>query len=280
MKPAAKGKRLIGIVPLASNEENFGLPWSGYFNIIGDQYMALERSIYECAVVGCESIWVVCNDDTSPLVKERVGDYVLNPNFYEQRDFIKNKENYKKYIPIFYTPVPYKDRERRNSLSWSILQGALTAFKVSSSLSSWANPTKYYVSFPYGVYDPEELRKHKTLIKGNKSFLVSYEGSTVQNNLYLGFTFFPEEWLEFKREIKTNCSGGDKNLPLLKRWSSRNFKLDKIFNSDIMNIENNIEVSTYYDISNWEGLLKYYKSDCILKKPESNFMKPYFMKRD
>ena len=280
MKQPPKGKRLVGIIPLATNCNDFKLPWPWYLNPIGENYLAIERSIYECALVGCESIWVVCNDDTVPLVKERLGDYIMDPKVFDHRPFIKNKEDHKKYIPIFYTPVPQKDRGRRDSLSWSILHGALTAFQISSSISSWAKPTKYYVSFPAGVYDPEELKQHRASIRGPDAFFISYDSKTVENNRYLGFTFFPHEWVEFKRLIKRNCSGGDKGLPIYERWSSRNFKLDKIFNSDIMNIEKKIEVSKYFDISTWDGLMNLYRFGSGFQKPSDEIIKPFFMKRE
>ena len=33
----------------------------------------------------------MCNDDFAPLVKKRIGDYVMSPRFFEEKDFVKEK---------------------------------------------------------------------------------------------------------------------------------------------------------------------------------------------
>tara|TARA_B100000085_G_scaffold60353_1_gene53106 strand:- start:9431 stop:10195 length:765 start_codon:yes stop_codon:yes gene_type:complete len=240
--------------------------------------LAIERSVLECALAGCDSIWLVCDDDVAPLVKRRVGDYVMSPKYFEEKNFVKRKDYHEKWVPIFYTPISQKDRDKRDSLGWSILHGALTAFIVSSKLSKWVTPTKYYVSFPYGIYQSKIVKKHRDAIRGPESFFLSHEGKTVRQNKYLGFTFFPEDWPKFKWHMKNQCTGGSRALPLEERWSSRNFSLDKIFNLDIIDVDKKIEVEEYYDLEHWESLEKFYASDLILDRPSKQFMRPYFMK--
>ena len=55
-------------------------------------------------------------------------------------------------------------------------------------------PDKYYVSFPYGVYDPEILRPHRKDISSERPFMLSHKGKTVQDNEYLGFTFDKDDF--------------------------------------------------------------------------------------
>ena len=254
MQSAPQGRNLAGIVPLSGWKSSFDFPWPDYLHPLREGFLAVERSIYECALAGCDSIWVVCNDDLAPLVKKRIGDYVMSPRFFEEKDYVKRKDYHEKWIPIYYTPIAQKDRDRRDSLGWSILHGALTAFIISDKMSKWVRPTKYYVSFPYGIYKIKEIRKHRDLIRGPESFYICHDGKTVRQNKYLGFTFFPEDWAKIKWNIKNHCTGGDKTIPPSERWSSRNFTLDKIFNNDIMK-KNSVFLNTpnYQEVVTWQG---------------------------
>ncbi len=279
MKKAPKGRNVAGIVPLAGWKNSFDFPWPDYLQPLREGFLALERSVYECAYAGCDSIWVVCNDDIAPVVRTRLGDYVMSPKYFDEKQFVKNKEYHQKWIPIFYTPVSQKDRDRRDSLGWSALHGALMAFQISDKMSQWVLPTKYYVSFPYGIYNPEFLKKHKDAIRGPDSFFISYEQKTVRDNLYLGFTFKPEDWPKFKHHIKDQCTGGSRALPAHERWSSRHFTLDKIFNVDVISVDKKVEVPEYYNMDTWDSLLEYYNSEMKIPRPTKQFMKPYYHRR-
>ena len=56
---------LAGIVPVAGKESDFGFEWSGCMMPIASNYTAVERAVVECAWAGCETIWIICNDDVS-----------------------------------------------------------------------------------------------------------------------------------------------------------------------------------------------------------------------
>ena len=241
--------------------------------------MALERSVYECAYAGCDSIWIVCGDDVAPLIKKRIGDYVMSPGYFDQKDFVKSKHYHEKWIPIFYTPMTQKDRDRRDSLGWSALHGALMAFQISDKMSQWVLPTKYFVSFPYGIYHSGIVKPHRDAIRGKQSFFLSHEGKTVRDGMYLAFTFFPEDWPKFKHHIKNQCSGGSRSIPLQERWSSRHFTLDKIFDVGVISVDKKVEVSEYYSLDKWSDLQRYYASDIKIPRPTKQFMKPYYHKR-
>ena len=278
MKPAPKGRNLAGIIPISGKKDSFDFPWPDYLQPLREGFLAVERCVYECAYAGCDSIWIVCNDDTSPLIRKRIGDYVMSPTFFKQKDFVKNKGYHEKWIPVFYTPISQKDRDRRDSLGWSVLHGALSSFLVSDRLSSWANPTKYFVSFPYGIYDPSFVQDHLDAIRGPESFYSCYDGKSVRDGLYLSFTFFPEDWPKFKHHIKDQCTGGSRLMPAQERWSSRHFTLDKIFDISVISIDKKVEVGEYYDLDSWNQLKEYYKSDLKIPRPTRQFMKPYIFK--
>jgi len=203
----------------------------------------------------------------------------MSPKYFEQKDFVKNKDYHKKWIPIFYTPLSQKDRDRRDSLGWSALHGALMAFQISDKMSQWVLPTKYFVSFPYGLYHTGIVRDHRDAIRGPKSFFLSHQGQTARDGLYLGFTFFPEDWPKFKHHVKNQCSGGNRDIPFQERWSSRHFTLDKIFNVDVISIDKKVEVPEYYDLDSWDSLQQYYTSEMKIPRPTREFMKPYHHRR-
>jgi len=279
LKSAPKGRNLAGIIPLAGRNDSFGFPWPDYLQPIREGMLALERSVYECAYAGCDSIWVVCGDDVAPIVKKRLGDYVMSPRYFEEKDFVKNKDYHEKWIPIFYTPLSQKDRDRRDSLGWSALHGALMAFQVADKMSQWTCPTKYFVSFPFGVYHTGIVRDYRAAIRGEESFFFSHHGKTVRDGLYLGFTFFPEDWPKFKHHVKDQCSGGSREIPFQERWSSRHFTLDKIFNVDVISVDKKVEIRDYYHLDTWESLQAYYASDMKIPRPTRQFMKPYYHRR-
>lgn len=279
MHSAPTGRNVAGIIPLTGRQNSFDFPWPDYLQPIRQGMLAVERSIYECAYAGCDSIWVVCGDDVAPLVKKRLGDYVMSPRYFEEKDFVKNKDYHEKWIPIFYTPMTQKDRDRRDSLGWSALHGALMAFQMSDKMSQWCLPTKYFVSFPYGLYHPHLVRDHRDAIRGPNSFFLSHQEKTARDNKYLAFTFFPEDWPKFKHHVKNQCTGGSRAIPAAERWSSRHFTLDKIFDVGVISIDRKVEVPEYYDLDTWDSLQAYYRSEMKIPRPTRQFMKPYYHRR-
>jgi len=280
MNPAPQGRNIAGIIPLSGWKSTFDFPWPDYLQPLREGFLALDRSVYECAYAGCDSIWIVCNDDVAPLIKSRIGDYVMSPRYFEEKDFVKRKDYHEKWIPIYYTPIAQKDRDRRDSLGWSILHGSLTSFMISDKMSRWVTPTKYFVSFPYGIYHPGFIRNHRDAIRGPDSFFLSHMGKTVRDNKYLAFTFFPEDWPKFKWNIKEQCTGGDRSIPFQERWSSKNFSLDKIFSLDVISMDKVNEVEEYYDLASWESLKSYYASSLKIPRPTRGFMKPYIFNKE
>ena len=278
MTPAPKGRNLAAIIPLAGYQDVLDFPWPDYLHPLREGMLAVDRSVYECAYAGCDSIWIVCNDDTSPLVKHRIGDYVMSPRYFEEKDFVKRKDYHEKWIPVYYVPISQKDRNRRDSLGWSILQGALSSFLISNKMSKWVRPTKYYVSFPYGVYDTSAIRDYRSIIRGPDSFYISHKDQTVRDDMFLGFTFAPEDWKKFKWNIKNSCTGGDRTIPAHERWSSQHFSLSKIFNLPDIKIESRLEIENYYSLQTWDSIQEYYKSGIKIPRPSKQFMKPYKFK--
>jgi len=262
---------LAGIIPVAGQPLDFKFPWHDCLQPIGVDYLAIERAVLECAFAGCDTIWIVANDDIQPLIKSRLGDYVQDPVYIFRKYNPGNiKENHKP-ISIYYTPIHPKDRDKRDCLGWSVLYGAKMSYIVSSRMSKWLVPTKYYVSFPYGVYDPSVLRDHRKQIASSKCFYLECGGKTIKDGEYLGFTFGENEYKQYRDHLKKSSTGAYKpvpqgeypseKLPLEERYSARFFSLDKVFGIGDTSGANIVCIDDYHNIDSWEGLRDYLGSD-------------------
>jgi len=267
---------LAGVVPVAGQKLDFDMPWHDALMPISKGYAAVERAVAECATVGCETIWVVCNDDIAPLIKHVLGESVQDPLWVHRKNPAEQGRN----IPIFYVPINASDRRKRDSLGWSVIQGAMTARNVGTKISTWTRPDRYYVSFPYGVYPIDFLYHLRKKISHKDGFHVSFNGKTIKDNKFLGFTFNDKELKRMRHRVFTNGTGratGDpmkgtrKELPLEEKWSARFFSLDKIFENVTLNanVELENEPLWYYGIDNWEDYALYLGSgeSNMIEKP-------------
>ena len=255
---------LAGIVPVAGQKLDFNFPWHDCLQPIGKNYLAVERAVLECAYAGCETIWIVCHDDMQPLIKHRLGEYVLDPVFLDRKRFSSEGEQYE--IPIYYVPIHPKDRDKRDCLGWSVLYGALTAYWLSKTISKWVIPDRFYAAFPYGVYNPKLVQPYRKQISSKVPFCVTYLDKTIKDNEYLGFTFDGEDFKECRKHLRKEGTGeffgyDTDRIPIEKRWSARHFELDKVF--ECVNIDGATTLGTpwYYKIDSWGGLCSFFGSE-------------------
>ena len=164
-----KAFHLAGIVPVAGQPLDFDFPWHDSCMPIAQNFLAAERSVMECAYAGCETIWVVCNDDIQPLIRYRLGEMVQDP-VWVLREHSFSKRDYQKPIQIHYVPISPRDVNKRDCLSWGVIHGATIAQKICSGLSTNLGVDKFYVSWPYGFYGPTLVRKYRNLISSKKNF--------------------------------------------------------------------------------------------------------------
>ena len=270
---------LAGVVPVAGQKLDFNFPWHDSLQPIGQDYLAVERAVVECAYAGCETIWVVCNDDMQPLIRHRLGEYIQDPVWLQRRHYYGATQLHKE-IPIYYVPIHSKDLSKRDCLGWSVLYGALTAYHISKKISKWVAPDRYYVAFPYGVYEPETLREYRKDISSDRGFYLCYQGKTVRDNEYLGFTFNAEDYKKYTSIIRRKGTGIRKpsqvagipkeNLPLHERWSARYFPLDAVFGQATLGASKIIEVPWYKNIDSWDKLRYYLGSESKVEKPSND----------
>jgi len=269
---------LAGIIPVAGQKLDFNMPWHDCLMPLAPDYLAIEKSVLACAHAGCETIWVVCNEDTQPLIRYRLGDYVQDP-VWIFRKFEKRANDFQKIIPIFYVPIHPNDRAKRDCLAWSVLYGAYISNKITSSMSKWVKPDKYFVDFPYGVYKVSSLREYRNVLSSESNFSLSYNNKTVKNNLYLPFTFAYEDYRKMNRELKKNSTGlykkydleNKEKLSLEDRYSARFFNLEEVFNN--LNFGVSEETDWYYGIDGWKEYTKFLSemAEHVRKPPKSIF---------
>ena len=261
---------LAGIIPVAGQDLDFGMPWHDALMPIAQNYLAVERAVVECAYAGCETIWIVCHDDMQPLIRHRIGDWVSDP-VWEYRHMDTFPSESKKQIPIFYVPIRVRDKDKRDCLSWSVLYGALTAYKTAHMISKWISPTKYYAAFPYGMYQPWIVREHRKDISIKNGFFLTYNGESVINGKYLSFTFTGEDFKRFRDHLREQATGKWKTggpgvksetLPMEDRYSARFFKLEDVFGiASIKEKDKKLEVPWYFNLDNWEEYCYYISSE-------------------
>lgn len=237
---------------------------------LAPNYLAVERSVAECAYAGCDSIWIVCSDDVTPLIRHQIGEKIQDP-VYNYRHFEIKKNDVKKPIRIYYVPLAIKDINKRDNLAWSAVFGAQTANKILGSLSIHLVPDLFYISWPYGYYEPWILRDYRKDIRQGQVVL-SANGETVKQNKYLGLTLNTQQVELLVEESITTSSGlwtkdGKDKLPVEKRYSYKNFDLKKVFkNIDLSNYKN-ISVKEYQSIDCWEEYCNFLSIYREIRKP-------------
>ena len=113
---------LAGIIPVANLKTDMGIQTPEILLPINTSFTAIQKSVFECAMAGCNTIWIVANDDLAPIVRKIVGEWVYDPVYFNKPVAFSSEQ--RKEIPIYYIPIHPKDRDRRDSYGWSILYGA------------------------------------------------------------------------------------------------------------------------------------------------------------
>jgi len=279
---------LAGIIPLPIVGTDFDMPWHDSLMPIAPNYLAVERAIYECAVAGCETIWVVCHKETTPLVRHRLGDYILDPtiNYSLLRKYYKRAEEHLKRISIYYLPIHPKDRDIRDGLTWSIIYGYKKAYHISRNFSRWTTPSKFYVSFPYSVYSPFSVKSARGVISSKNSvFLRTPEGLTAKDGAYVGFSFDTWEYSKYRKSFLQaenrrwkngkweNGSFTGEELPLEERYNGQNISLETFLENADLESAHFCDLEWHYDISSWEKYCSFLSSESKkkIKRPKFGF---------
>ena len=279
---------LAGIIPVANLKTDLQTAFPEVLLPLAPDFTAIQKSVYECAMAGCQTIWIVANNDLAPIVRKTVGEWVYDPVYYN-RTMTKFYREVRKEIPIYYVPIHPKDRDRRDCYGWSILYGAYSAWSVAYKISKWIRPEKYYVSFPLSTYGVDSLRSHRLSIANKEvNFFLSYEGKTVKDNLPIAFTFTGDDFIKCRRDLNQKTTREylpplphqqypSQKRPLAERWSARTFDLATVF--ELLNTTNSITlpVEKFYDLSQWNEYRSFLcqENDKLIKKPYKELIKAH-----
>ena len=188
-----------------------------------------------------------------------------------------------RYVPIYYVPCNPVDHNRRDSLGYSVLHGARMAVKVSSSLSMWTIPNKYFVVPPFAAYNAWEFLQFRDQFRapGNFFLMADKSNSTVRQNMQLPFLVSPaminacrkdvhdkstSMWVEKQWDLKNRTV-----LPEKEQYSARFFTFAEVFEKIPEGLPH-LHLSWYHQITNWEEYETYLKSENYLKRPAASFM--------
>ena len=250
---------LAGIIPIASRPAGYEMPWDDCLIPIAPNYMAFENAIYQAAMAGCETLWVVCPQETTPLVRKRIGDYIFDPAFVGAKRFSIAPDKHRKLIPIYYVPIKVQNSHKASCIPWSILRGAVSAREISSSISKWTRPDKYFVSFPYGIYPASSIRsERKEISKLESNWCLEYQTKTYRDEVHLSFTFSPDILVQaeqnFKDHENQNLLGEEEAF----QHYTYNLKIKDIFQIGEVG---KYEIDSFSQIDSWKLYKKYLASE-------------------
>lgn len=267
-----QARTLTGIVPVHTYDDlEFKFPWDDTLMPLAPNFTALQNAVHNCVRAGCDTIWIIVNDNTLPVVKRVIG------NAWKDYDSSigHNDKNYR-LIPIYYAPITVWDRNERDSHGWAALHGCYISRKVAGKISDWVKPKKFFISWPFGVYPlPKETR---TEIKTNRaSILLTYKNESVKDGRYLGFTINWDEVHRLRRRVWHNSTlrvdwFGNK-LPKEEQNSARFFQLEDIFDDLNTKKYKTLEVEDYYEIDTWEGYVNCIANAGFIERPADDVLK-------
>ena len=266
--------RLIGCVAAEGPPLDYGFRWHDSEIPIGKDLIAVEKAILECAYLGVDSIWVTCPARLAIILRHRIGDAVIDPMIFTVRCVIDRKmyNDHARRIPIFYIPMNYTDRGKRDSHAWAALNSGYIASRTMKDYHRRGNIDKYYLAFPYGAFPFTFLMKLRGKIWSKDRMFLSYEGQTIKDGPWLGAVIQHDDLIDMRKWVKQNevaLANEDRNL----RYSSQKYGLSDIFKNLKVGDDYDAPLKWYYDISNWDGLMTFFKEQSGYKKSFSKLFR-------
>lgn len=229
----------VGIIYIPRSKKDSGI-FHRSLRQVGEDVNLIQTSILECANVGCSSIWICCDEEFQPMIREIAGNFVKDPISVLKSNFTKFPRDNQVEIPIYYYMVHPRDRTKRAGPVWDVLNTCLTVYHFSKKISRWVVPEKYYITGCFGVHDPESMMKYRKTILGDDNVMFTHKD----------LSFLDDEHLPF-----TLDSGSIKNILYNLKNKSVFSSLTQILFSDIIDIIGDdvekIEINEYYPCYEW-----------------------------
>lgn len=281
-------KHLAGIIPLANFSSDFGTIFHSSMLPVDSGFTMIQKSVHECALAGCATIWIVANDDLAPIIRKHIGEWVYDPTRYSLKHIIpKNRPLARRVIPIYYVPILPKDRNRRDSYGWSALFGMHSAWWISYRISKWIIPKKYFVSFPHAAYDPYIIRGHRDEIRDHRAnTFFGHDGKDIKDDKPMPFAITAEQFIISRRNVnkkttKTRYSLKEgetfedlRSMPMSERWSARWFSLSDVFSELEEDGAHRVELDWFHDLRSWDGYRGFLGSENWIQCPHDHLTEP------
>tara|TARA_R110000824_G_scaffold216115_2_gene402710 strand:+ start:70 stop:963 length:894 start_codon:yes stop_codon:yes gene_type:complete len=272
---------VAGVISLLSNKKDFGFPWHDALMPINHDFTLLELAIYEAACAGSKSIWISVNDDWAPLIKSRIGDFVMDPVWIHRPMDPMPYEN-KKLIPIFLVPCLSKFYKTRDSEGWGYINAATYAIKSTRKISDFLTPDIFYATSPYVVYEPSYVTKFRKDILNKKRFMFDFENNNFFNDVHNGFTFLKDDIAQVRKYLNKNATmkytlsqkykdTGEGSILEKRRpeeqYSGKTFGLDQLFSHLDKKDYKKVSLNSSHHITDWSTYRKYMAEGKEFNKP-------------
>jgi hypothetical protein len=275
-----------GIIPVANLQTDIQTPIPEILLPVNNGFSAIQKSVFECAMAGCNTIWIVANNDLAPIIRKVIGDWIYDPVYYE-RTFTKFYSDHRREVPIYYVPIHPKDRARRDSYGWSILHGVYSSWYTAYKISKWITPQNYYISFPMSVYDVYSIRDYRQIISNSKAnFFLKYKNKTAKDGELLSFTMKGDDFKACRNLINKTTTREylpplpdqkypSQKRPVNERWIAKDYSLEQVLTPLSEEEAQHAEISWHHDISTWEGYVGYLGSENIVEAPKKELTLPH-----
>ena len=210
---------------------------------------------------GASPYGLFASPNSNPLIRYRLGDRLKDPNSFNS--FGPDKEL---DVCIYYVPVRATDHRMRNSIIWSLIYGVLNAKKITGRVSPYIVPEKFFVSFPFGVYQPYLTgRARKSLKDVRKQILLRYNGKTAMDGEYLGLTLTVEDAELLSKYLKQKAYDSSE------KYAARNYNLQDVLQGlELREGTVYVDLDEYYNVSSWDQYVSYMANSQIeLHRPKS-----------
>jgi hypothetical protein len=254
----SKIKNVAGIIPLATFENHLSLPYDDYLLPTNDRLVLLHQTIFECSVMGCNSIWLVVSKETQPLIRTIIGDFVNSySDLMKQMMFgsvIKMEEVRK--IPIYYVLEPEDYRLTKKGLGWDIIYGALQSLYASKMVGNHTTPQYFYISFPNTIVPLEVMANTIGVIRQNKNLIVEHKKNYFRDGSKLPIGIRANTMISWINNIKDKINKQEVNEEQLNDFSTISGLLNPGKDSEKVELTHNV-----FFIDTWESYLELIKSD-------------------
>jgi len=243
-------ENLAGIIPVAGHASDISLPWHHVLMPYDKNKTLLQHAVYNCAMAGCSTIWIVCGEDQQPLVRSLIGEKVEDP-VYRYRAHARHASDHKRFIPVFYCAIPARDLQLRNHIGWTAIFGSLLAKKIFGGLSKHTAPAHFFVCWPYSVINSDVIRPLRKQLQKDSIVFADAQHSIFTED-FLPFVCS----MEIIKELQKHCY--DLQSPTANLGPFADLELSHLL-SPLRAVGIHRTEFNYKKVSNWHEYCNYFK---------------------